>query len=125
MRLYLCEKPSQDKDIAKVLGTTRRGKGYLNVPERTVTWCIGHLLEAALPEAYGEQYKQWLLEQLPIIPSQWKLEVKPKAAKQLRVIQRLLDEADSMVIATDAGYEGEMTTHKIRGGDPAPLLLRP
>lgn len=113
MRLYLCEKPSQGKDIARVLGATRRGEGCLIGTEATVTWCIGHLLEAAPPEAYGEQYKHWSLEQLPIIPSQWKLEVKPKTAKQFRVVQRLVGEADSVVIATDADREGEMIAREI------------
>ena len=77
------EKPSQGRDIAKVLGAKRQVEDGLIGPEITVTWCIGHLREAAPPEAYGEQYKQWSLEQLPIIPSQRKLEVKPKTAKQL------------------------------------------
>ena len=113
MRLYLCEKPSQGRDIAKVLGATRRGEGCLIGPEATVTWCIGHLLETAPPEAYGEQYRRWSLEQLPIIPSQWKLEVKPKTVKQFRVVQRLLGEADTVVIATDADREGEMIAREI------------
>src|SRR3990167_2048573 len=113
MRLYLCEKPSQGKDIARVLGATRRVEGCLIGTDTTVTWCIGHLLEAALPEAYGAQYKHWSLEQLPIIPAQWKLEVKPKTVKQLRVVQRLLGVADSVVIATDADREGEMIAREI------------
>lgn len=71
MRLFLCEKPSQGRDIAKVLGATRRGDGCLIGTETTVTWCIGHLLETASPEAYGEQFKSWSLDHLPIIPAQW------------------------------------------------------
>lgn len=113
MLLYLCEKSSQGKDIAKVLGATRRGEGCLIGMDTTVTWCIGHLLEAAPPEAYGEQYKHWSLEQLPIIPAQWTLEVKPKTAKQFRVVQRLLGEATAVVIATDADREGEMIAREI------------
>ena len=114
MRLYLREKPSQGRDIAKVLGAKRQVEDGLIGPEITVTWCIGHLREAAPPEAYGEQYKQWSLEQLPIIPSQRKLEVKPKTAKQLSVVQHLLGEADAVVIATDTDREGEMIAHEIR-----------
>lgn len=113
MRLFLCEKPSQGRDIAKVLGATRRGDGCLIGSDATVTWCIGHLLEAAPPEAYGEQYKSWSLDQLPIIPRQWKVEVKPKTAAQFKVIKRLLSEASSVVIATDADREGEMIAREL------------
>lgn len=113
MRLFLCEKPSQGRDIAKVLGATRRGDGCLISSDATVTWCIGHLLEAAPPEAYGEQYKSWSLDQLPIIPRQWKVEVKPKTAAQFKVIKRLLSEASSVVIATDADREGEMIAREL------------
>ncbi|MBT2298191.1 DNA topoisomerase III [Pseudomonas fluorescens] len=113
MRLFLCEKPSQGRDIAKVLGATRRGEGCLLGIETAVTWCIGHLLEAAPPEAYGEQYKRWSLEHLPIIPSQWKVEVKPKTAAQFKAIKRLLKEASTVVIATDADREGEMIAREL------------
>ncbi|MGN2436512.1 DNA topoisomerase III [Pseudomonas syringae] len=113
MRLFLCEKPSQGRDIAKVLGATRRSDGCLLGAETTVTWCIGHLLEASPPEAYGEQYKRWSLDHLPIIPSQWQVEVKPKTAAQFQVIKRLLSEASSVVIATDADREGEMIAHEL------------
>ncbi len=113
MRLFLCEKPSQGRDIAKVLGATRRGDGCLISSDTTVTWCIGHLLEAAPPEAYGEQYKSWSLDQLPIIPRQWKVEVKPKTAAQFKVIKRLLSKAASVVIATDADREGEMIAREL------------
>jgi DNA topoisomerase-3 len=113
MRLFLCEKPSQGRDIAKVLGATRRGDGCLIGTQTTVTWCIGHLLETAPPEAYGAQYKNWSLDQLPIIPAQWQVEVKPKTAAQFNVIKRLLSEATSAVIATDADREGEMIAREL------------
>ncbi|TNF83469.1 DNA topoisomerase III [Pseudomonas sp. ICMP22404] len=113
MRLFLCEKPSQGRDIAKILGATRRSDGCLLGAETTVTWCIGHLLEAAPPEAYGEQYKRWSLDHLPIIPSQWQVEVKPKTAAQFKIIKRLLNEAASVVIATDADREGEMIAREL------------
>lgn len=113
MRLFLCEKPSQGRDIAKVLGATRRGDGCLIGPETTVTWCIGHLLETASPEAYGEQFKSWSLDHLPIIPAQWMVEVKPKTAAQFNVIKRLLSDATSVVIATDADREGEMIAREL------------
>ncbi|MEA1028114.1 DNA topoisomerase III [Pseudomonas sp. N-137] len=113
MRLFLCEKPSQGRDIAKVLGATRRGDGCLIGIDSTVTWCIGHLLETAPPEAYGIQYKNWSLDHLPIIPKQWQVEVKPKSATQFKVIKRLLSEATSVVIATDADREGEMIAREL------------
>ncbi|MGO1272678.1 DNA topoisomerase III [Pseudomonas lundensis] len=113
MRLFLCEKPSQGRDIAKVLGATRRGDGCLIGTETTVTWCIGHLLETASPEAYGEQFKSWSLDHLPIIPAQWMVEVKPKTAAQFKVINRLLSEASAVVIATDADREGEMIAREL------------
>ncbi|EJM00341.1 DNA topoisomerase III [Pseudomonas sp. GM102] len=113
MRLFLCEKPSQGRDIAKVLGATRRGDGCLIGPETTVTWCIGHLLETAPPEAYGAQYKSWSLDHLPIIPVRWQVEVKPKTAAQFKVIKRLLSDAATVVIATDADREGEMIAREL------------
>ncbi len=113
MRLFLCEKPSQGRDIAKVLGATRRGDGCLIGTDSTVTWCIGHLLETAPPEAYGAQYKSWSLDHLPIFPVQWQVEVKPKTAAQFKIIKRLLSEASSVVIATDADREGEMIAREL------------
>ncbi|MDY7532280.1 DNA topoisomerase III [Pseudomonas sp. Bout1] len=113
MRLFLCEKPSQGRDIAKVLGATRRGDGCLIGTETTVTWCIGHLLETASPEAYGAQFKSWSLDHLPIIPAQWQIEVKPKTAAQFKVIKRLLSKATTVVIATDADREGEMIAREL------------
>ena len=113
MYLFLCEKPSQGRDIAKVLGANRRGDGCLIGPEITVTWCIGHLLETASPQAYGEQFKSWSLDDLPIIPVQWQVKVKPKTAAQFKVIKRLLTEATTVVIATDADREGEMIAREL------------
>lgn len=113
MRLFLCEKPSQGRDIAKVLGANRRGDGCLIGTDSTVTWCIGHLLETAPPEAYGIQHKNWSLDHLPIIPAQWRVEVKPKTAAQFKVIKRLLSDATTVVIATDADREGEMIAREL------------
>ena len=105
MRLFLCEKPSQAKDIAAVLGASRRGDGCWVGATATVTWCIGHLLETAPPDAYDERYKRWVLADLPIIPDKWKMRVKPKTASQFKAVKRLLGEASELVIATDADRE--------------------
>lgn len=112
MRLFICEKPSQARDIARVLQATRRGDGCWQGQGATVTWCVGHLLETAPPEAYGN-YKRWSLEDLPIIPAHWQLVVKPKVASQLKVIQQLLRACSEVVIATDADREGEMIAREI------------
>lgn len=113
MRVFLCEKPSQGKDIARVLGATERGEGCYRSASLLVTWCIGHLIEAAPPEAYGEEYKRWTLEQLPIIPERWKVEVKASTATQFKRVQNHLRAASEVVIATDADREGEMIAREI------------
>ena len=113
MRLFLCEKPSQAKDIAKVLGASRRGEGCWLGADVTVTWCIGHLLETAPPDAYDARYKRWALADLPIVPAQWKMQIKPKTAGQYKAVRRLLGEARELVIATDADREGEMIAREL------------
>ncbi|MGZ3129325.1 DNA topoisomerase III [Pseudomonas aeruginosa] len=113
MRLFLCEKPSQGKDIGRILGATQRGEGCLSGTGVTVTWCIGHLVEAAPPEVYDATLKRWSIEQLPIIPEQWRVEVKPKTATQFKVVKALLAKATQLVIATDADREGELIAREI------------
>ncbi|OIN30375.1 DNA topoisomerase III, partial [Salmonella enterica subsp. enterica serovar Sarajane] len=114
MRLVLCEKPSQGRDIAKFLGATQRGDGFLGGPGVTVTWARGHLLETAEPEVYGEQYgKPWRTDVLPLVPQQWKLVVKADAKAQFAVINRLLKQVDEVVIATDADREGEVIAREL------------
>ncbi|HHK0217131.1 MULTISPECIES: DNA topoisomerase III [Burkholderiaceae] len=113
MRVLLCEKPSQGKDIARVLGATQRGNGCYTGAGLSVTWGIGHLIETAPPEAYGEQYKRWALEPLPIVPQRWQVEVKPKTAAQFKVVKQLLAQASELVIATDADREGEMIAREL------------
>jgi len=113
MRLFLCEKPSQGKDIARVLGATQRGNGCLTGTGITVTWCIGHLVEAAAPEAYDVQLKRWSMEQLPIIPERWRVEIKLKTAAQFKIVKALVAKATHLVIATDADREGELIAREI------------
>ncbi|WP_121207374.1 DNA topoisomerase III [Pseudomonas aeruginosa] len=113
MRVYLCEKPSQGKDIARVLGANQRGNGCYNGADIMVTWCIGHLLEAAAPEGYDERYKRWSLDDLPIIPERWRVEVKASTAAQFKIVKQLLASATELVIATDADREGEMIAREI------------
>lgn len=107
MRVFLCEKPGQARDIAAVLGASRKGDGCLLGQEVAVTWCFGHLLEMAPPEAYDPAYKRWSLDALPILPTEWKTEVRKDGAKQFRAIRTLIKQAREVVVATDADREGE------------------
>ncbi|HAV88875.1 TPA: DNA topoisomerase III [Pseudomonas aeruginosa] len=113
MRVFLCEKPSQGKDIARVLGAGQRGNGCYSGAGVVVTWCIGHLVEAVPPEGYDEQYKRWAIEQLPIVPGRWRVEPKAATVAQFKVVQQLVAKAGELVIATDADREGEMIAREI------------
>jgi len=112
-RLFLCEKPSQARDIAKVLGVTQKKNGYWSGSEILVTWTLGHLLEMAAPEDYDAGLKQWSLAALPIIPDPWRWKVRKDGAAQYRVIAKLLKTVDEIVIATDADREGEAIAREI------------
>ncbi|ABK45041.1 DNA topoisomerase III [Magnetococcus marinus MC-1] len=107
MILYLCEKPSQGRDIGRVLGATSRHEGYVAGAGVCVTWCIGHLMEMVAPDGYRPEWKSWRLDTLPIIPQQWQLELTARGRKQFKVIQGLLKGVTEVVLATDADREGE------------------
>ncbi|MZG45184.1 DNA topoisomerase III [Dickeya dianthicola] len=113
MRLFLCEKPSQARDIARFLGVTQKGQGFLSGGGTVVTWAFGHLLELAPPEAYGEQYGSWKMDVLPILPTDWKMVVKHSSAEQFGVVKRLLKQAAEVVVATDADREGEVLAREL------------
>lgn len=108
MRVVLCEKPSQAADIAKVIGATKRGKGFFEGNGVVVTYAIGHLMENATPEDYDQKYKKWSIEDLPIVPASWVMKVKKTTAAQFKVVKELIGKADSIVIATDPDREGEL-----------------
>ncbi len=88
MRLFIAEKPSLARALVNVLPTPHQNNdGYIKAGNGdVVTWCIGHLLEQAEPEAYNSDYKKWAVHHLPIIPTEWKLVVKPKTKKQFTVV---------------------------------------
>ena len=112
--LYLAEKPSQARDIAEAIGVKKRGNGYIEVTGGKVTWALGHLLEQAMPEEYDEKWGgRWSFDTLPMIPAEWKNVVVRSKAEQLKVIKGLLKEAKEVVIATDAGREGELIAREI------------
>ncbi|WP_416139102.1 DNA topoisomerase III [Halomonas sp. HK25] len=113
MRVFLCEKPSQARDIARVIGAGQRSEGYLQGGGSVVTWGFGHLLEQAPPEGYDPALKRWSLEALPILPSAWKMEVKKSGRKQFGVVKKLLGQAAEVVVATDADREGETIAREL------------
>ena len=110
MKLVIAEKPSVAMSLAAVLGANEKKDGYLEGGGYLVSWCVGHLLELAQPEAYGEQYARWRYGDLPILPEEWKYEVPKDKKKQLDLLCRLMKDkrVDSVVCATDAGREGEL-----------------
>lgn len=113
--LYLCEKPSQGRDIARVLGVNQRNETHLKGKDIIVTWCIGHLLETVSPDFYCDDLKPWRLEKLPIVPKAWQMQVVEKTKKQFNAIKKLLKETQHVVIATDADREGEVIAREILG----------
>ena len=117
MIALIAEKPSVAKDIARIIGATQRNDGYLSGNGYMVTWAFGHLIQLAMPEAYG--VANFRRESLPIIPADFQLiprQVKtekgykadPGVLKQLKVIKEVLDQCDRIIVATDAGREGEL-----------------
>ena len=113
--LVLAEKPSVAKDIARVLGCKKNGNGCIIGDKYIVTWALGHLVTLADPEAYDSKYKNWRAEDLPMLPKHMKLVVIGQSAKQFKAVSALLssNEVDKIVIATDAGREGELVARWI------------
>lgn len=113
--LVLTEKPSVAKDIARVLGCKRSGNGCIVGDKYIVTWALGHLVTLADPEAYDDKYKSWRMEDLPMLPGRMKLVVIGQTSKQFKAVSSLLSSAEvsDIVIATDAGREGELVARWI------------
>ena len=110
MRLVIAEKPSVAKSIADVLGAMNRKDGYFEGNGYLVSWCVGHLVELAEPESYGDKWKRWTYESLPINPEHWQYEIKEDTKEQYDVLYELLHDirVEAVVCATDAGREGEL-----------------
>ena len=110
--LVIAEKPSVGKDLVRVLpGAFTNHKEYLEGPDHVVTWAVGHLVQLADPDEYGEKYKKWRMADLPIVPEQFKLVVRDeRSKKQMTAVKRQLgrDDIDLVVNACDAGREGEL-----------------
>lgn len=113
--LVLAEKPSVARDIARVLKATKKGDGYLEGKDYIITWALGHLVTLAAPEEYDKKFKTWNLEDLPIIPKQNKLVVISGTKKQYYAVKNQMTrkDVDNIIIATDAGREGELVARWI------------
>lgn len=109
-KLVIAEKPSVAQSIAKVIGADKREDGYLEGNGYLVSWCVGHLVELAPPEAYDEKYEKWRYSDLPILPSEWKYQISDATRKQFGILKKLMEREDvtGLVEATDAGREGEL-----------------
>lgn len=123
--IVIAEKPSVGKDIAKVLQCNKKENGFIEGNKYVVTWAMGHLVSLADPESYGKEYKEWKMETLPIMPNPWKLEVLKQTGKQFNIVKNLLLRKDinEVIIATDAGREGELVARLIlkRVGSKKPI----
>ena len=116
-RLFIAEKPSMGRAIAQGLEAlgdkSRSADGCIHVGSDTVTWLFGHILEQYSPDEYDEKYKRWHIEDLPIVPSVWKLKVKPDAKKQYKIVSALAKEADEIVHAGDPDREGQLLVDEL------------
>ena len=113
--LVLTEKPSVARDIARVLGCREKGNGCLIGPKYIVTWALGHLVTLADPEVYDKKYESWRMEDLPMLPKKMQLVVIKQTSGQFKAVSALLRRSDvtELVIATDAGREGELVARWI------------
>ena len=110
MKLVICEKPSVGAAVAAALGVTGRKDGYIEGNGYLISWCIGHLVQLSEAAAYGEQYKKWSYDSLPILPQEWQYTVAADKGKQFKILKDLMHRADvsEVVNACDAGREGEL-----------------
>ncbi|MBM7615483.1 DNA topoisomerase III [Alkaliphilus hydrothermalis] len=113
--LVLAEKPSVARDLARVLNCNRKANGFIEGDNYIITWALGHLVTLADPEVYGDQYKEWRIEDLPMLPNSMKLVVIKQSGKQFSVVKAQMNRKDvkDIVIATDAGREGELVARWI------------
>lgn len=123
--LVIAEKPSVARDIARVLGCSKKNNSYIEGRDYVVTWALGHLVTLADSEEYGEQYKTWRLDTLPMLPGRWKLVVIKQTSRQYHAVKEQIFRKDisDIIIATDAGREGELVARWIleKAGNRKPL----
>ena len=113
--LVLAEKPSVGKELARVLGCKRSGDGCMEGDRYVVTWALGHLVTLADPDVYDKKLEKWSMDDLPMLPEKMKLVVIPESSRQYKVVANLMKRGDvsDLVIATDAGREGELVARWI------------
>lgn len=113
--LVLAEKPSVARDIARVLGAKKNCGTHIEGDKYVITWALGHLVTLADPDAYDDRYKRWQLEDLPMLPKKMKLVVIKQTSKQYKAVSALMSrqDIDKLIIATDAGREGELVARWI------------
>lgn len=113
--LVLAEKPSVGRELARVLGCTKNSGGYIEGEKYIVTWALGHLVTLADPDVYDKRYEKWDMQDLPMLPQNMKLVVIPESRKQFQTVSSLMKRGDvsDLVIATDAGREGELVARWI------------
>lgn len=113
--LVIAEKPSVARDIARVLHCNKKTNNYIEGNDYVVTWALGHLVTLADPEEYGKEYQTWSMDTLPMLPKHWKLVVIKQTGKQYHAIKDLIYRKDisDIIIATDAGREGELVARWI------------
>src|SRR5271165_458916 len=106
----LAEKPSVARDIARVLGASTRGEGYLHGNGYVVTWAIGHLVALAQPHEIRPEWRSWRRDLLPMLPESWLLVVGEQTQEQFEVVRKILTSPriSAVICATDAGREGEL-----------------
>ncbi|MBQ3573539.1 MAG: DNA topoisomerase III, partial [Clostridia bacterium] len=110
MKLVIAEKPSVAQSIAAALGVKNKNDGYMEGGGYLISWCVGHLVQLAEAAAYGEQYKKWSYDSLPILPQEWQYTVSADKGKQFKTLKELMHRADvtEVINACDAGREGEL-----------------
>ena len=110
MILVIAEKPSVAQTIAAALGAKKKQDGYIEGNGYLISWCVGHLVQLADAAAYGEQYKKWSYDSLPILPQKWQYTVSADKGKQFKILKELMHRTDisEVVNACDAGREGEL-----------------
>ncbi|MDT3336682.1 DNA topoisomerase III [Shewanella sp. SP1S1-7] len=115
MILYIAEKPSLGRAIADVLPKPhKKGDGFIEAANGDcVSWCVGHLLEQAQPDAYNPEFKSWKFEHLPIVPDKWQLKPKAATRSQLTVLKRLVKQANTLVNAGDPDREGQLLVDEV------------
>ena len=115
LKIVLAEKPSVGREIARVLKCKNNKGSYIEGNGYIVTWALGHLVGLMDPEGYGDKYKKWSMETLPMLPKPMKLTVLKKTSKQYNEVKKQLlrNDVDEIIIATDAGREGELVARWI------------